>query len=420
MANVDSARPVGRQASFGQVFGVGSFRELFGGTVLTIVATSLQMLGLSVLVYLATGSAWLSAVAFGAGFLPQVLGGVVLTSLADRTPTRPLIVIGCLIRAVAATVLALAPLPVVAMIGVVAAVAMLQPLFNAAQSSLLPHILNGDRYVLGRSVLNLASAGAQLAGLAVGGVLIASMGGHRALLAAAAAQLLAGLIFAIGLPARRPPAVDLARRWRLGDTWRGNAQLLANPRIRTILLLWWIPPALLVGAESLVVPYVAGTGASPASAGWVLAAMPAGMFLGDLIVGRFCTPPMRERLVLPLLLLMGLPLLPLVAHLTLSATAVLLGLASAGFAYQLGRQQAFLDAVPAQSQGLAFGLYSTGIMTGQGLGPIAAGALASLLGTGPTMAVAGVAIIGFSLVIGHAHPDHIDGASGQQPILGMA
>jgi MFS family permease len=400
MAKFDSAKPVARQASFGQVFAVGSFRALFGGSVLTIVATSLQMLGLSVLVYLATGSAWLSAVAFGAGFLPQVLGGVVLTSLADRLPTRPLIVIGCLIRAVLAAVLALAPLPVVAMIALVAAVAALQPLFNAAQSALLPHILTGDRYVLGRSVLNLASAGAQLAGLGAGGVLIAALGGHRALLGAAAAQLLAGLIFAIGLPARRPPTTGVARPWRLGDTWRGNADLLANPSIRAILLLWWIPPVLLVGAESLVVPYVAGAGAPPASAGWVLAAMPAGMFLGDLMVGRLCTPPTRERLVLPLLLLMGLPLLPLVAHLTLSVTAGLLGLASVGFAYQLGRQQAFLDAVPLQSQGLAFGLYSTGIMTGQGLGPIAAGALASFLGTGPTMALAGAAIIGFSLLLG--------------------
>ena len=128
--------------------------------------------------------------------------------------------------------------------------------------------------------------------------------------------------------------------------------------------------------------------------------MPAGMFLGDLIVGRLCRPPTRERLVLPLLLLTGLPLLLLVAPLTLSVTAGLLGLARAGFAYQLGRQQAFLDAVPHQSQGLAFGLYSTGIMTGQGLGPIAAGALASFLGTGTTMALAGVAIIGFSPLLG--------------------
>ena len=264
---------------------------------------------------------------------------------------------------------------------------------------MLPHFLTGDRYVLGRSVLNLASAGAQLAGLGAGGVLIAALGGHRALLGAAVGQLLAGLIFAIGLPGRRPPTTDVADRWRLGDTWRGNAQLLANPRIRAILLMWWIPPALLGGAESLVVPYVAENGAPPASAGWVLAAMPAGMFLGDLIVGRFCTPATRERLVLPLLLLMGLPLLPLVAHLPLAVTAGLLGLASAGFAYQLGRQQAFLDAVPHQAKGLAFGLNSTGIMTGQGLGPIAAGAVASSLNAGPTMALAGAAIIAASLLL---------------------
>jgi len=192
MANAEAVKPAVQRARYGQVFAVGPFRALFGGTVLTIVASSLQMLGLSVLVYLATGSAWLSAVAYGAGFLPQVLGGVVLTSLADRLRTRPLIVIGCLIRAAVAVVLALAPVPVVAMIGLVAAAAALQPLFSAAQSALLPHILTGDRYVLGRSVLNLASAGAQLAGLGAGGVLIAVLGGHRALLGAAAAPTVQG------------------------------------------------------------------------------------------------------------------------------------------------------------------------------------------------------------------------------------
>jgi|NGEPerStandDraft_6_1074524.scaffolds.fasta_scaffold39888_1 hypothetical protein len=72
MANVEAVKPAAQGARYGQVFAAGPFRALFGGTVLTIVATSLQMLGLSVLVYLATGSAWLSAVAYGAGFLPQM------------------------------------------------------------------------------------------------------------------------------------------------------------------------------------------------------------------------------------------------------------------------------------------------------------------------------------------------------------
>jgi len=65
MPNAEAVKPAAQGARYGQVFAVGPFRALFGGTVLTIVATSLQMLGLSVLVYLATGSAWLSAVAYG-------------------------------------------------------------------------------------------------------------------------------------------------------------------------------------------------------------------------------------------------------------------------------------------------------------------------------------------------------------------
>ena len=107
------------------------------------------------------------------------------------------------------------------MIALVAAAAALQPLSSAAQSALLPHILTGDRYVLGRSVLNLASAGSQLAGLGVGGVLIAALGGHRALLGAVVAQLLAGLIFAIALPCLRPPTTD-GRAGPHGTRWGRN------------------------------------------------------------------------------------------------------------------------------------------------------------------------------------------------------
>src|SRR5581483_1718627 len=119
----------------------------------------------------ATHSALWSSTAFAAGFLPQLLGGALLTSLADRWNPRPVLLAGTAIRACSATVLAVGGLPPAAAIAVVAAVAVWQPVPSAVQSALVSRLLSGDLYVLGRSVFNLISSGAQLLGLAVGGAL---------------------------------------------------------------------------------------------------------------------------------------------------------------------------------------------------------------------------------------------------------
>ena len=88
-------------------------------------------------------------------------------------------------------------------------------------------------------------------------------------------------------------------------------------------------------------------------------------------------------------MLTGLPLLLFWSRPPLAAAAVVLLVSGLGFAYQLGIQQAFLDAVPERLRGQAFGLYTTGAMGGQGLGPLVAGVLASALAPGPAMALAG-------------------------------
>jgi MFS family permease len=61
----------------------------------------------------------------------------------------------------------------------------------------------------------------------------------------------------------------------------------------------------------------------------------------------------------------------------------------AGFAYQIGIQQAFLDSLPERRRGQGFGLASTGTIGGQGLTPALAGGLAGALGAAAAMAVAG-------------------------------
>jgi hypothetical protein len=142
---------------------------------------------------------------------------------------------------------------------------------------------------------------------------------------------------------------------------RVNRALLATPPVRRLLLVHWLPPAFAVGAESLLVVYAQTRGLPPGSGGLLLACLPVGMIIGNLVAGRLLTPSPRH--VAPLILLLGLPFtaFPLNPHPAI--LAVLAVVSGTGFAYTLGIQQAFLDAVPSLARGQAFGLLSTGLQT---------------------------------------------------------
>ena len=356
-----------------------------------IVGTSLQIFALSVFVYAETGSAFWSSAAFAAGFLPQLAGGSLLTSLADRWPARTLLVSGGMARAASAFLIAFGDLPPLAAIGVVALVAVWQPVPMAAQSALLTRLLSGELYVLGRSVMNLISSGAQLLGLALGGAAVQWLGTAAAFAVSGTLQLV-GLLAVLAIPAVPVGSVG-AGRWSLQETWRGNLQLLGDRTVRHLLLSWWLAPSLIVGAEALVVAYMGERDGSAAPTGILLAAFPAGAAVGNLVVGRLFPAPLQRRATGWLFALVGLPLLPLALHPPLWLTGLCFALASAGMAYQLGGQEAFLEAVPEERRGLAFGLFGTGLMGGQGLGPVVAGGVAAAVGAGMTMTVLGAATL---------------------------
>jgi predicted MFS family arabinose efflux permease len=179
----------------------------------------------------------------------------------------------------------------------------------------------------------------------------------------------------------------------------GNLELLADRTVRGLLLAQWLPAWFVTGAESLIVPYAGSLGLPPSAASPLLAATPAGMLLGDVIVGRFCRPAARRRLAFPLAAFMGVPLLALALRPPLPVTAVIMFACGFGFAYVLGVQQAFLDSLPDRLRGQAFGLNSTGMMTGQGFLPPVAGGLAAAVAAGPAMAVAGAATILAALLL---------------------
>ena len=268
--------PRGR-TTYRSVFAAGEFRVLFAGMTMYVLGFQFELLGLSVLIFAQTGSAFLTALAFSMGFAPQAVGGALFTALADRLPARVVIGTGLLTRAAPGLVIGLWPaLPVPVMLALVAAAATIAPVFTAAISGLLPDVLDGDRYVLGRSVFNLTGAGTQIAGLGVGGVVLAAVPVRWLLLAAGGALVIAAVITRLGVRRRAARVPQVRARGIVRATVAGNVALLRDRTVRGLLLAQWLPAWLVAGAESLIVPYNGSLGRPASAAAPLLAAMPAG------------------------------------------------------------------------------------------------------------------------------------------------
>ncbi|MFI1186943.1 MFS transporter [Streptomyces californicus] len=386
-------------ATYREVLADPRFRLLFATRTVAITADALRITTFSVLVFSATGSALLSAVAFGVGFAPQLFGSLLLGSLADRLPPRALITGGYAVTCAAALLLALVRMPVAACLGVVALVALATPVFHGASSRLVAQTLKGDAYVLGRSLNNIAASGAQLSGLALGGGVVAVLGPRRALAVSAALYLGCALAVRIGLPRPGPAEFDDTpggagnAKESVRASLHGAGLLLRGRTVRRLMLAQWLPCAFAAGAEGLIVAYAGERHFAPGWYAVLMGCLPVGMLFGDLLVGRLLRPLTRERLVAPLIALMGLPLVGFAAEPAEGVSSGLLLLCGFGFAYGLGLQRPFLDALPPSGRGQAFGLLGSGSMTLQGVGPVCFGAVSAGVGTGGAIALAGGAAV---------------------------
>jgi predicted MFS family arabinose efflux permease len=385
-----SAAP-GRRTTYREVLAEPRFRLLFLSRSVAITADSLRITTFAVLVFAATGSPLLSAVSFGAGFLPQLFGTLLLGSLADRLPPRALIVGGYLMESAIAFALALLSLPLSVSLALVALVALLTPLFHGASGRLVASWLTGDAYVLGRSLNNMASSGAQLLGLALGGATVATLGARPTLAAGAVLYLAVAVAVRLGLPSlsvsgQRPSPL-------VRTSLQSVAALLGARGLRRLFLAQWLPAASVAGVEGLLIAYAGQRQFAAGTYALLMACLPVGMLLGDLAIGRLLRPRTREWLVAPLIAVMGLPLLAFAANPGALISAAILLLAGTGFAYGLGLQRAFLDSLPSGTQGQAFGLLHSGTMTLQGLGPACFGAISAAAGTTLAMAAAGAATL---------------------------
>ncbi|SEL53633.1 MFS transporter [Streptacidiphilus jiangxiensis] len=326
-------------------------------------------LALGLLVLDRTGSPLLSSLAMFGPALAQLLGAATVLSGADRLPPRATLTVLDLLSALATGLQAIRGLPVWALFAVLLALGLAGSVGGGVRYGLLHEILPRTGYLLGRSVFGMCAGAVQIGGFAVGGLLVATLSPRGALLAAAALHLAAAATTRFGLRPRPPRATG---RPSVPQTWRANARLWSSPSRRSVLLALWVPNGLVVGVESLYVPY------APGSAGLLFAVGALGMLLGDAVVGRLLPSSWRHRAAVPLCALLAAPYLLFALRPAPAAAAVLVAIATVGYGSGLLLQDRLLALTPDESSGHALGLHSSGMLAMQGLGATAAGTAAQL------------------------------------------
>ncbi|WP_329312065.1 MFS transporter [Streptomyces sp. NBC_01262] len=377
-----------RSAGYRSVFAVREFRFVFAADVTSMLGRIVCELALAVLVYRLTGSPLLSALTWALGMLPYVVGGTLLSSVADRFPPRRVLVVCDLVCAGCAAGMVVPGTPVAVLLALRCATAVVGPVFGGTRAATLGDILgDGDRFVLGRSLLRLVAQSAQLVGFAAGGLLIAAVSPRSVLGLTVVAFLGSGLLLLTGTKAR--PARQAPGGARI-TTGAGLRRLLADRRIRALLLLCWMPPMFVVWSEALMTPYADSLGLGPAGLGLLMTGMPVGAVTGELLVGSLLGPRGRARLTLPVAVLSTLPPLAYAFHPGLGWALLVQFVTGWGITYSLGLDKWFIDAVPEGVRGQAMTLMTAGMMTTQGLGMALAGVAAEFLPVHVVVAGAGV------------------------------
>jgi predicted MFS family arabinose efflux permease len=176
-------------------------------------------------------------------------------------------------------------------------------------------------------------------------------------------------------------------------TWRNNRVLWSSAPRRYVYLGLWIPNGLVVGCESLFVPY------APSHAGLLFAFAAFGMLVGDMVTGRFVPAGWRARLGPPLRLLLAVPYLVFVLHPPLPVGLAAVTLASIGFAATLLLQERLMALTPEELSGHALGLHGSGMLTMQGVGAGLAGTVAELASPAVAMTVMAAASVAVTLAL---------------------
>ena len=384
-----------RRVTFRDVFAVGEFRTVFTALIASMIGDQIAAVAVTVLLYQRTGSALISGLGYATVFVPWLLGGPVLAALAERLPSRRVLV-GCdLFRALLIGCAALPGLPVWGIGLFVLSAALLAPPFEASISALLPRVLDEDLYPVGNSLWHTVHQGAQLAGFAAGGAVVVLISPRGGLLLDSVTFALSALLLRRGLRHREPLLDEAAGPAGPGRLLReigaGVAVVVGDRRLSRPLLLAVIGVAFLVVPEALAAPYAASLGAGPVAVGLIMAAGAGGGMIAALGQARLFSQATRERLMWPLAAASALPLIVFLAGPPLPVALGLLFVSGLCSTYTVTANARFALACPAPVRTRAFAVAMAGLVAAQTAAVVLAGAAATVFAPATVIAAAGLA-----------------------------
>ncbi|WP_067606728.1 MFS transporter [Nocardiopsis listeri] len=383
--------------SYRDVMAIGEFRSMWLAHALSVVGTNLLNIATSLLVYHVTESAFAAGITLALNFLPPLIGGPLLSGLADILPRRRVMIACDVLRAAVIVLIGVPGMPVWAVWALMFLVVLPGIPFAAARAALLTQIIQGERYVASTTIIQLTAQLGMLLGLIAGGVIVSFIGPNITVMGTGLLFALSALIVLFGVRARPLPEpeggaddTEAPKRPGLLSMFRDGAKLVfTDAKLRTLVLLAWL--AGLYGIPyGLATPMADEAGAGATATGFIMAGASIGALFGGLILTRLVPPPTRMRLLGPLAVLTSVPLLLWFFEAPLWLMVVALIACGAAGSYQFVANAAFVLCVPQEGRAQAFGLAASGLQVAQGIGILIASYFVESFGTGPVIAWAGV------------------------------
>jgi MFS family permease len=378
-----------RRASYADVLSVREFRWLWLAQVQSAIGDQFAQVAIAILVYHRTGSPFLTALAYALTYLPPILGGPLLSGLADILPRREVMITCDLVRAITVGFMAVPSMPFWGLCVLLFCTVLVGAPFSAARMAVLPDILGTRLLPLGSALGNITHQASQILGFVTGAAVVAVLQPRWTLAIDAATFGLSALIIGSVIRWRPVPRREGRRRptaWSV--TGEGVRIVFGNRTLRTLLLFGWLAGFYIV-PEGLAAPYARHLGGSELTVGLLMAAIPLGTVIGGIALERM---ELQSQLRVMGWMAMGscAPLIGCVWDPPLWAVLVLWLLAGMGGAFQLAAAPAFVSALNAGNRASAFGVAQSGLYAVQGLGILGGGVMAQLVGVPLAVSVAGL------------------------------